>query len=244
MMIKIISFSILIVSSFRIYAQQIQNVKATQQGSKVLVTYDLSDQFGRPYYVKLLMSKDGGVTFGDELKFVTGDVRNTKAGMGKKILWDAAKEISYFDGDAVFRVEGALKAAPLPEPIELKCSKVELLSVKGSGSRVIVDFNVTSLMDCTSSISWRPNDKDLVCVFDNSGNQFAATSGKFGDTQLGYNKSVIKGIPVKSQLVFDNFGSDITSIPLLKIYVYSSGSCGTFNFDDASFQFRNVPISR
>ena len=109
MMIKIISFSILIVSSFRIYAQQIQNVKATQQGSKVLVTYDLSDQSGRPYYVKLLMSKDGGVTFGDELKFVTGDVRNTKAGMGKKILWDAAKEISYFDGDAVFRGEAALE---------------------------------------------------------------------------------------------------------------------------------------
>lgn len=224
-------------------SQQIQNVKAIQQGSKVLVTYDLNDQTGKPYYVKLLLSKDGGITFGDELKFVTGDVKNTKAGLGKKILWDASQEISYYDGDAVFRVEAALKAAPLPEPIDLKCSKVELLSVKGSGSRVIVDFNITSLMDCSSKIYSYPNDKQWVCVFDNSGNQFAATSGKFGDTQLGYDKSVIKGIPVKSQLVFDNLGSDITSIPLLKIHVTSSGSCYATD-NDASFQFRNVPISR
>lgn len=225
------------------YSQQIQNVKATQQGSKVLVTYDLNDQSGKPYYVKLLLSKDGGITFGDELKFVTGDVKNTKAGLGKKILWDASQEISYYDGDAVFRVEAELKAAPLPPPIDLKCSKVELLSVKGSGSRVTIDFNITALMDCSSQIYSNPNDKQWVCIFDNSGNQFPATSGRFGDTQLSNEKSVIKGIPVKSQLVFDNLDTDMTSIPLLKIHVTSSGNCYA-GYNDASFQFRNVPISR
>ncbi len=231
----LLTFSICI--SFFTYSQQVQNVKAIQQGSKVLVTYDLTDQTGKPYYVKLLMSKDA-MTFGDELKFVTGDVKNTKAGLGKKIIWDAAQEISYFDGDAIFRVEATLKAAPLPEALELKCSKVELINVKGTGSKITIDFVVTSLFDTQSTIG-----KDYSSLFDPSGNQFNPSMGKFGDTQLNYHKQVIKGIPIKSQLVFDNNSSDITIIPFLKISLYSYGSCST-NGDDANFQFRNVPISR
>lgn len=227
------------------YSQQIQNVKATQQGGKVLVTYDLNDQSGKPYYVKLLMSKDGGATFGNELRFVTGDVKNTKAGVGKKILWDAAQEISYYDGDAVFRVEAELKVAPMPEAIELKCGKVELLSVKGSGTKVIVDYTITANADAKAQV-----DKRYTRLYDTSGNEFEVTIAKFGDMQVGdwvYTKNVIADIPVKSQLVFDRIGADATNISLLKIYVYSNNGCeaGTFGYSDqASFQFRNVPISR
>lgn len=237
-----VTLSIIVIATF---AQQIQNVKAVQQGTKVLVSYDLNDQAGKPYYVKLLMSRDGGTTFGEELKYVTGDIKNSKAGIGKKILWDASQEISYYDGDAIFRVEATLKAAPMPEPIELKCSKVELVNVKGVGNRVTIDFFLSSLMDTQTYIH---NQKGNTSLFDNSGNEFAPTGGKFGDTQLGVNKKVIKGIPIKSQLIFDNVASDLTSIPMLKIYIsssgYSSDQCVTYNNEDANFQFRNIPVSR
>jgi len=233
-----VTLSIIVIATF---AQQIQNVKAVQQGTKVLVSYDLNDQAGKPYYVKLLMSRDGGTTFGEELKYVSGDIKNSKAGIGKKILWDASQEISYYDGDAIFRVEATLKAAPLPAPVEQKCSKVELLSVKGQGSRVTVDFIVTSHSDCSAGID---KAKEFTSMFDISGNQFITVGGKFGDTQLDTDKTVIGGIPIKSQLVFDNISPELTSIPLLKIGVYSRNGCdAAYSDPEKVFQFRGIPIS-
>ncbi len=232
---------IAVIMHSKAFSQQVSNVKATQVGSKVSITYDLNDQAGKPYYVKLLMSKDGGSTFSDELKFVTGDVKNIKAGLSKKIVWDASQEVSYYDGDAVFRVEAVLKSAPLPEPIDLKCSKVELVSVKGVAGRVTIDFLVTSLFDCSSRLV---KEKGYASLFDTSGNEYGPSNGKLGDTPIDYEKNMIKGIPVRSQYIYDNIPTDLTSIPLLKIRIPSGSGCDTYNDNDKSFQFRNVPISR
>lgn len=234
---RLLNTTIILLSFINSYSQQIQNVKAVQQGSSVLVSYDLNDQTGKPYYVKLLMSKDGGTTFGDELKYVTGDVKNTKAGIGKQIKWDAAQEISYYDGNAVFRVEAAVKAAPMPEPIELKYSKIEITNVKAAGGRVIVDFIVIATNDADLNLR---KYKSLTSLFDNSGNQFEPSSGKFGDQQLDYDKKLLAGIPVKAQLIFDNVPNDLTIAPLIKICVQPSWGSDQNSF----FQFRNVPISR
>jgi hypothetical protein len=236
----------ILLSYFNSFCQQIVNVKGIQQGSKVSVSYDLNDQSGKPYYVKLLMSKDGGTTFGEELKYVSGDVKNTKAGISKKIIWDAAQEISYYDGNAVFRVEATLKAVPMPEPIELECSKVEITNVKGVGNRVTVDFLVTAITDAKSSQI--NNQKGYTSLYDISGNEFGPTGGKFGDTQLRTWKNVISGVPVKSQLYFDNISLESSAIPLLKIEVHSGsgidGHCHTSDQQNKSFEFRNVPITR
>ncbi|MBS1951270.1 MAG: hypothetical protein OJF59_000081 [Cytophagales bacterium] len=235
--ILIVALIIIVSTTF---AQQIQNVKAVQQGTKVIVSYDLNDQSGKPYYVKLLMSKDGGATFGEELKYVSGDVKNSKAGIGKKIIWDAAQEISYYDGDAIFRVEAVMKSAPLPEPIELKCSKVELVNVKGSGSRVTIDFIATALFDESTELN-----KDRCFLFDPSGNQFMPSMEKFGDSPMDKPKQVIQGVPVKSQLIFDNINPEVTSIPMLKINLFTtSNSCYAGSDNEKLFQFRNIPISR
>lgn len=224
------------------YSQQIQNVKALQQGGKLLITYDLNDQSNKAYYVKLLMSKDGGVTFGEELKYVSGDVKNTKSGIGKRIIWDAPQEISYYDGEVVFRVEAVLKAAPLPEAFEGKYLKIELLNVKGTGNKITIDYLITSNKD--GSFSLVGDKKERFRIFDTAGNEFAPTGGKFGDVVLSYStsKKVVAGVPVKSQITFDNFNAESTLIPLFEIelfsYVDDCYSCSE------KIKFRNIPVTR
>jgi hypothetical protein len=46
--------------------------KATQSGDQIVVTYDLTDQGNKPYYVKLFMSKDADASYTPELKYITG----------------------------------------------------------------------------------------------------------------------------------------------------------------------------
>lgn len=222
--------------------QAVQNVRATQENTKVLITYDLNDPSGKPYFVKVLMSKDGGSTFGDELKYVSGDVKNTVPGQGKKITWDADQEVSYYNGDAVFRVEATLYETSLPPPVEKRCAKIELQSVKGEGKKITVEMLVTAQADCTAGIDRR---KEYTSIFDASGNQFQATGGLFGDVQLDVDKKVTKGAPVKSIVVFDNLSAELATISVLKISVYSFGGCNAgYSDPEKVFSFTNVPVSK
>lgn len=222
--------------------QTVQNVKATQDDRKVLVTYDLNDPSGKPYFVKLLMSKDGGVTFGNELKYVSGDVNTTLPGSGKKITWDAEQEVSYYNGDAVFRVEATLYETTLPAPVEKRCAKMELQSVKGEGNKITVDVLITAQADCTAGIDRR---KEYTSIFDASGNQFQATSGLFGDVPLDVDKKVTKGVPIKSRVVFDNLAGQLATISVLKISVYSFGGCNAgYSDPEKVFSFSNVPVTK
>lgn len=222
--------------------QDVQNVKALQQDSKVSITYDLNDPSGKSYYVRVLMSKDGGATFRDELKYVSGDVKNTVPGRGKRIIWDAAQEVSSYDGDAVFRVEATEYEITLPAPVEKRCAKVELTSVKGEGNKIIVDMIVTAQTDCTSGIDRR---KEYTSLVDASGNQYQATSGLLGDSQLDVDKKMVKDAPVKSRLVFDNLSTEMSTIGVLRIGIYSFGGC-TAGYSDPEkiFSFTNVPVSK
>jgi hypothetical protein len=222
--------------------QTVQNVKAVQENEKVHITYDLNDPSGKPYFVKLLMSKDGGTTFGDELKYVSGDVKSTQPGRGKKIIWDAEQEVSSYNGDAVFRVEATVYEVTLPAPVEKRCAKVELTSVKGEGNKIVVDMIITSQADCTSGIDRR---KEYTSLVDTSGNQYQATSGLLGEAQLDVDKKMLKDAPVKSRLVFDNLSSELSTIGVLRIGIYSFGGC-TAGYSDPEkiFSFINVPVSK
>jgi hypothetical protein len=222
------------------FSQQVQNVKVVQSDEATIqITYDLNDAAGKPYYVKLLMSKDDGKTFGGELIYVRGDVKNTQAGIGKKIIWDAKKEISYYEGNAVFRVEAALKHAELPEPIEQNCAKIELLNVKAVGSKLTIDFNVIATENQFATISY---EKLWTNIIDSNGNEFAASDGRLGDTRLGGSKKLLVGIPVKSQLVFENVNQSVKNAAQLQIRLWSN-DCNKSE-KEQYFVFNNIPISR
>jgi hypothetical protein len=92
-------------------SQSIQNIKATPQADKVIITYDLTGT--RPdqkFSLALFGSHDN---FSKALTKVNGDVgQNITPGTGKKIIWDAALEFSVFKKDITFKVKG--EVMPLP----------------------------------------------------------------------------------------------------------------------------------
>ena len=85
-----------------VYAQNVTNVSFHQEGNKVIILYDLDV----PSDVSVFMSTDGGVTYGDTLRHVTGAVgKNVPAGTGKRIEYDPLAELDKLQGDNfVFKV--------------------------------------------------------------------------------------------------------------------------------------------
>ena len=69
-----------------------------------MITYDLNGSPGETYFVKLFYSTDGGISYSKELLYVTGDVKNgVTAGLGKKIIWAAEKEVTTLVGAVMFK---------------------------------------------------------------------------------------------------------------------------------------------
>ncbi len=81
-------------------SQTIENVKFYQEGSKIMVTYDLIDDTeSRSFDVSLEISRDGGITFKSTPKTISGDAgKGIKAGNTKKITWDVLKDVAELQG--------------------------------------------------------------------------------------------------------------------------------------------------
>lgn len=96
----------------QVSAQSINNVQASISGSTVIITYDLtSSDNGQKFDIEIKSSKDN---FASALKEVTGDVgSNQSAGTGKKIIWDARKELGAFKGDISFEITATVTFTPL-----------------------------------------------------------------------------------------------------------------------------------
>ena len=92
--------------------QKIQNLNASFLDGKAIVTYDvIGTKANQTYTIDLYSSHNN---FASPLKNVTGDVgKNIKAGTGKKIIWDAASELTEFSGDISFKIKGELIPLPL-----------------------------------------------------------------------------------------------------------------------------------
>jgi|GEM_PF-2832199 hypothetical protein len=229
-----------------LYAQQIQNVKAAQAGDNVLITYDLAEAGTRNYFVRLLYSKDGGITYSDELRQVTGDVRdNITGGTNKKIIWDARQEVGSFVGEAVFKVEALTKATAAAAPVQNKCLKVELTDIKRMNSRVQVDFNVTPINGNTTVYlsAFATN----TFLQDAASNRIKITDGFIAGTPKGKDKAALNGVPLSGYVTFDGVDPNLSTIPQLQLYIgaisLSQGACAA-NDGQAAFNFTNVAVSR
>lgn len=99
----------------RVFSQKVENIKAEFKEGKVTITYDLiNGQASRLYDIHLYSSHN---SFASALTNVSGDVgQNIKAGMGKKITWDAVTELVDFKGDLNFKITGEMM--PLPWSIK------------------------------------------------------------------------------------------------------------------------------
>lgn len=86
-------------------AQTFENVNATFQGNKVLITYDLiAAQQDQPYAVEIFGSHNN---YTAPINVFTGDAgNNVKPGANKKVEWDVLAELKTFKGEITFELRG------------------------------------------------------------------------------------------------------------------------------------------
>jgi formylglycine-generating enzyme required for sulfatase activity len=96
------------------YTQSIVNVSFRQEGETVRITYDLKEaQNGQTFNIELYCSTDGGRTYGNALKAVSGDVgEKIIGGYSKTIIWQPMQEnITTLESDKVkFKVTATIKS--------------------------------------------------------------------------------------------------------------------------------------
>lgn len=93
-------------------AQALTNVRASQQGAKVLITYDLAGN--APLKVSAYCSDRPS----EALKAVSGHVGVVSPGAGRQIVWDALADREYLTGTYTFTLKGnADVPAWMPETV-------------------------------------------------------------------------------------------------------------------------------
>ena len=103
-MIKLVFF--LLLSAFTAvcsFGQTVSNVDACQEGKNIIITYD-TDKAGFADFV--FCSTDGGLTWGEPLRQVTGDVNKQVPAGNHRIVWDVLSEREKLAGANIcFKVE-------------------------------------------------------------------------------------------------------------------------------------------
>ena len=98
--LKFILFWISQILSFPLLAQTVSNVQAEQVGKQIVITYSLDKQAD----ISVCYTTDGGKTFSDPLKQVTGDVgKNITAGH-HTITWNVLEEVDKLIADDIMFV--------------------------------------------------------------------------------------------------------------------------------------------
>ena len=103
-MIKLVFFLLLsVVTAVCSFGQTVSNVDAYQEGKNIIITYD-TDKAGFADFV--YCSTDGGRTWGEPLRQVTGDVNKQVQAGSHRIVWDVLSEREKLAGANIcFKVE-------------------------------------------------------------------------------------------------------------------------------------------
>jgi len=114
-MFRFLRFGILILLiSVEGFSQQIENLKPRVVNNNIEVTFDLIDDAdGKTYDLQLFSSFDN---YTNALSMVRGDIGNEVVpGRGKKVMWEAKREIGDFKGDIYLEI----RASPTPPFVKL-----------------------------------------------------------------------------------------------------------------------------
>src|SRR5688500_3484254 len=86
-------------------AQSLQNIHASFQDGKVLISYDLTGGNPQQKYNLNLYGSHNNYRYA--LSSVKGDVgTNISGGIGKRIEWNAAEKLAVFSGEITFKIKG------------------------------------------------------------------------------------------------------------------------------------------
>jgi len=103
---------ILIISSHSILqAQQISNVRATQNSDNVSIGYDITGaKAGQTFDIDVKCSLNGGNSFTIFPTSISGDIKGVTNGYGKQINWDVLQDRDEIVGEnIVFEVTATVK---------------------------------------------------------------------------------------------------------------------------------------
>jgi uncharacterized protein (TIGR02145 family) len=89
-----------------LFAQQIKNVRVTQDGDNVVIGYDLTGgQSGQSYDIEILVSGNRGQSFQIVPQALKGQLKEVLPGVNRKIVWDVLQDRDELAGDDfVFRL--------------------------------------------------------------------------------------------------------------------------------------------
>lgn len=95
--------------SISAFSQKLENLKAVSAGDRIIITYDLNAEVPSDKYDVQIYSSYNN--FSSPLKYLIGDVGNSlTSGIGKRIEWEAKKELGNFKGDLSFEIRAEIKA--------------------------------------------------------------------------------------------------------------------------------------
>jgi uncharacterized protein (TIGR02145 family) len=96
-----IMFVILALSWQYVIPQEINDIKARQNGEKIIISYNLIDNSGK-YNIDLYFTTNGGNIWEGPLQSVSGEVgTGITPGYNKKITWDVLRDKGYLVSDQV-----------------------------------------------------------------------------------------------------------------------------------------------
>jgi uncharacterized protein (TIGR02145 family) len=102
----------LVLITYVINAQSIENVRAVQDGQKIMINYDIVNSgTNQKFDINVYCSKNGGHSFGLPLEKVKGDVgKNISGGLNKSITWFVLEEWGELISPAVkFKIQADIK---------------------------------------------------------------------------------------------------------------------------------------
>ena len=140
-MIKLVFF--LLLSAFTAvcsFGQTVSNVDAYQEGKNIIITYD-TDKAGSVGDV--FCSTDGGRTWGEPLRQVTGDVNKQVSAGSHRIVWDVLSEREKLAGENIcFKVLQKV----LQKPIDSKVyTAVEQMPFFPGGDNALMKYIASHL---------------------------------------------------------------------------------------------------
>ena len=166
----ILLVSFLVWATASSHAQIVENINASFDGEKMVITYDLRfTDANQKFKIVLYSSQDN---YSQPLMLVTGDTgENVLPGKVKRVVWDAKSVLpTYFDGDIRIKIKASKMAAPklIFDPLTLKTYKRgRTISIKWTGGyatdMVIIElykektFNllVADKMNNTAAYEWK-----------------------------------------------------------------------------------------
>lgn len=103
------------------FSQQIMNVKFTQSGNQIIITYDITgSQPGQIFdNVQVYSSLDN---FSSPLRSVKGDIGTVTAGAGKRITWDVLSDRESLSTSISFEVRATPRASKAAAPASVSKS--------------------------------------------------------------------------------------------------------------------------